>query len=122
MGHSYTLACTQCGYRDHVSDGSGMSVQVLEPRLCSCCMRVVTVMMSAPDPDQAGIPISAEETYAVGVCPECGRSEHEPWGSFGRDDEGGGTLEELMSPREPEPGSCPRCGGQIRLSLEALWD
>ena len=31
-------------------------------------------------------------------------------------------LEELMSPSDPEPGPCPRCGADIQLGLEALWD
>ena len=122
MGESYTLACMECEYRDHVSDGSGMSVQILEPMVCRSCRRVVTVMVSPPDPEHAAFPIPADEKFEVGVCPHCGGSEFDAWGSFGVEDEGGQTLDELMSPSDPEAGPCPRCGGDIQLGLEALWD
>ncbi len=108
MGTTYLFRCRGCDYSGHFADGSGMSMESVAPMLCDRCRRVVTAVVSPPRDVETLEPLTP--SAPLGQCEVCGSDELTAWGSFDSDAD------------EPDPGPCPRCGGDIRLKVDSLWD
>lgn len=109
MGSLYLLTCPLCHYGEDIHEGVGMSAAIYEPMLCKVCRRIVPVETRPPNPDWLASQGADEEPTKPNRCPHCKGDELERWGRFGEHD-------------EPQPGSCPTCGGTMQVESIGMWD
>ena len=101
MGITYYFNCDTCDYTAIISGGrdSGF-VALVQTMTCHNCNELVDVLIGAYGKE--GKTEDAEMNKALGICPECKRSDVVRW-----DDE--------------KP--CPKCDGKMIRGKEAsLWD
>lgn len=100
MGTRYTFVCEECGYNASVSGGkdSGYLLDV-ETMICNYCHELVDVAIGPADGVIFEKEIEEEVMEDIGKCPECGRKKLSSW--------------------SPEAKTCPKCGKQMTLDLDA---